>query len=134
MTTPPDLTPDERPNLVAYLDGEPDRAAARALESKLTPDPTAPPEADPPRHGPALHRDPAPLRKRGRPRFCRTARRPEGPRPVRQRDARLVGRPAHHASARPTPAAGHGPGGRPVGRPRRLPAGPGDAEPAGARE
>lgn len=41
---PPD--PDERANLVAYLDGELDEAAARVVEAKLGRDPKARAEAD----------------------------------------------------------------------------------------
>jgi anti-sigma factor RsiW len=40
------LTEEDRANLVAYLDGELDAEAARALEAKLSLDPTARAEAD----------------------------------------------------------------------------------------
>src|SRR5262249_41070651 len=42
----PQLTDEDRANLVAYLDGELDAEAAQALEAKLSVDPTARAEAD----------------------------------------------------------------------------------------
>jgi anti-sigma factor RsiW len=46
MTERPPLTDDERDDLVAYLDGELDEEAARAVEAKLALDPRLRAEAD----------------------------------------------------------------------------------------
>jgi anti-sigma factor RsiW len=46
VPNPPHLTDEERANLVAYLDGELDRKAAAALESKLARDPCSRAEAE----------------------------------------------------------------------------------------
>jgi len=46
MTDKPPLNDDEREDLVAYLDGELDEEAARAVEAKLSLDPQARTEAD----------------------------------------------------------------------------------------